>query len=223
MIAPLLGLALASTLLWAENQCYERLLLLRSGHRRPNVYCIGQTTASFMRYSLSQFMFAVGGVGSVLGFALYYSVSLGVVLVGLFALATFCIVRAKRRWPTCSLLQKAYAASTALGSCGLVAVFVVSVAASPTYARLRSVRNLQAELANDGRFSNVGIEYLESKVEFVRIDGQVKTERDLHALRQLVWKYDWRGMRSAYWHVSVIATNSDYDGWDDGLFGDDVF
>ena len=103
--------------------------------------------------------------------------------------------------------------------CVLLIMFAVTVSRSPSLARQQNALALQGNLRGDRRFSSIDVEYMELKSTFLRVDGQVDSDRDFDSLRQMITRYDWHNMTSIHWAVTVSSPPRLYQGWDDDLFG----
>jgi hypothetical protein len=126
------------------------------------------------------------------------------------------IVRAKRRWNTLSRPGRVYAAAEGALLFALLAVFFFAAQFNPSLVRGRNARYLQRILNDDDRFADVRVQYLENKVKFLRVEGNLDSERNFQSLREMVARYDWN---EVYWNVTVDSRRGAYDGWDSMLFG----
>ncbi|MCX7426048.1 MAG: hypothetical protein NTW96_10570 [Planctomycetia bacterium] len=173
------------------------------------------------QFTIAQALLATAFIGVCTGCAVNYGVGTAVAFGVLTSLLCIDLVRTVRRWNTLVLWRRAYGCVDISVLGVLLAAYVVFLACGTSPARQRNARHLQRDLQGDSRFSSVHVEYLELETAFLRVDGEVDSDRDVDALREIVFAYDWRNMDDVRWNVTVGSPKRVYDGWDSELFGND--
>ena len=177
-----------------------------------------------LQFTIAQALLATAFIGVFVGVLIGYAVNDVFSVAGVFGVLVSLIyiqlLRTTRRWKTLALWQRAYGC---IGAGGLLAALVAFVAivvwGVPSVQGLKA-RHLRHVLSEDSRFLSVQVKYVEGKTrEFLSVDGQVDSDRDFQALREIVKGYDWHNNRIE-WAVHVRSPNCVYEGSDRVLFRD---
>ena len=171
-----------------------------------------------MRFGLKQLLITVLAISAFLGYAISNGLGVAIVFAIVASLAAFCVMRLLSGWANFNVFQRIYASVSALGAAGLLAIFVFSVATSPSLANDRATRNLRFSLLGDERFSSTTIEYHETKINYVTVSGSVATESDLNALRSTINQRRFLDLDALIWDVTIRESGRHLDGWDSELF-----
>ena len=156
-----------------------------------------------MRFGPKQMLIVVMAFSAFLGYAISNGIGVAIFFAIVAGLATYCVTRLISGWQSLNLLQRIYGSATAVGSTVLLAFFVISVATSPTFANQRATRNLRFSLLGDERFSSTSIEYHETKVHCVYVEGSVANEADLAALRSEIAKRNFSELDGVFWDLTI--------------------
>lgn len=94
----------------------------------------------------------------------------------------------------------------------LVALLNLSI--NPSLIRTRQIVSLQREIYGDKRFDQLSLAYIELKLEFLEVSGNLENESDFLVLKQKIASRNWYGIDGVKWILSFDDSSTMLDQFD---------